>query len=51
MNLHEKMDNCELYLPNDVALGTPCRVVREINERDREVYFRNRRIPDSVFGG
>lgn len=33
-----------------VALGTPCRVVREINGHDREVYFKNRRIPEEVFG-
>lgn len=33
-----------------VALGTPCRVVREINDHDREVYFKNRPIPEDVFG-
>lgn len=30
-----------------VAVGNPCRVLREIGERDREFYFRDRRIdPD-----
>ncbi len=27
-----------------LALGTPCRVVRTLGERDREVYFRDRKI-------
>ncbi|MBN8882271.1 galactoside O-acetyltransferase [Salana multivorans] len=32
-------------IPADVvALGTPCRVLRPIDERDREVYWRDRRI-------
>ena len=30
--------------PNSVAFGNPCRVVREINEHDKEFYFRDRRI-------
>ena len=29
---------------NVIAVGNPCRVLREINERDRELYFKNRRI-------
>lgn len=29
---------------NVVAVGNPCRVLREINEHDKEFYFRNRRI-------
>jgi len=29
---------------NVIAVGNPCRVLREINERDREFYFKNRRI-------
>ena len=29
---------------NVVAVGNPCRVLREINERDRVYYFKNRRI-------
>lgn len=32
-----------------VAVGNPCRVLREINERDREYYFKDRRIvPDKL---
>ena len=30
--------------PNVVAFGSPCRVYREIGERDREFYFRDRRV-------
>ena len=26
---------------NTVAVGNPCRVMREISDRDREYYFRN----------
>ena len=29
---------------NVVAYGNPCRVVREIGERDREFFFRKERI-------
>ncbi len=29
---------------NAVAVGNPCRVLREINEHDREYYFRDRQI-------
>ena len=29
---------------NVVAVGNPCRVMREINEHDREYYFKNRKI-------
>lgn len=29
---------------NVVAVGNPCRVMREIGDRDREFYFKNRRI-------
>ena len=29
---------------NVIAVGNPCRVLREIGERDREFYFKNRRI-------
>ncbi len=29
---------------NVVAVGNPCRVLREINEHDKEFYFKNRRI-------
>lgn len=30
--------------PNVVAVGNPCRVLREIDEHDKEYYFKNRRI-------
>ena len=30
--------------PNCVAMGVPCRVVREIGERDREFYYRDLKI-------
>ena len=29
---------------NVVAVGNPCRVIREINEHDRVYYFKNRKI-------
>ena len=29
---------------NVVAVGNPCRVMREIGDRDREFYFKDRRI-------
>ena len=29
---------------NVVAVGNPCRVMREIGERDREFYYRDRKI-------
>lgn len=31
-----------------VAVGNPCRVLREINDRDREYYFKDRRIPADI---
>lgn len=34
---------------NVVAVGNPCRVLREISERDREFYFKDRRISPEVF--
>lgn len=33
-----------------VAVGNPCRVLREIGERDREYYFKDRRIDYSDLG-
>lgn len=27
-----------------VAVGNPCRVLREVNERDKEFYYKNRRV-------
>ena len=35
---------------NVVAVGNPCRVLREVGEHDREYYFRDRRIDPSIFG-
>ena len=29
---------------NVVAVGNPCRVLREINEHDREYYFKDKKI-------
>ena len=31
-----------------VAVGNPCRVLREIGERDKEYYFRDRTIKDNL---
>ncbi len=33
---------------NVVAVGNPCRVLREIGEHDREFYFKDRRIDDEL---
>lgn len=33
---------------NVVAVGNPCRVLREISDRDREFYFRDRTIPPEI---
>lgn len=33
---------------NVVAVGNPCRVLREINDHDREYYFKNRKIDHSA---
>ena len=30
--------------PNVVAVGNPCRVMREIGEHDREYYYKDRKI-------
>ena len=32
-----------------VAVGNPCRVMREITERDREAYFQGRKVKDCGF--
>lgn len=32
-----------------VAVGDPCRVLREVNEHDREFYFNDRRIDPTLF--
>ncbi|EKO3838680.1 sugar O-acetyltransferase [Vibrio harveyi] len=36
---------------NVVAVGNPCRVLREIGEHDKEFYFRNRKIEQNMFNG
>lgn len=33
---------------NSVAVGNPCRVLREVNERDFEYYFKDRKIPEEL---
>lgn len=33
---------------NVVAVGNPCRILREVNEHDREYYFKNRRIDEET---
>ena len=33
---------------NVVAVGNPCRILREINEHDMEYYFKNRKLPDNI---
>ena len=33
---------------NSVAVGNPCRVIREINEHDKEFYFKDRKIPKEL---
>lgn len=37
--IHDVPANC-------IAAGNPCKVIREINERDKEFYFRDRRISE-----
>lgn len=33
-----------------VAVGNPCKVLREVNEHDDEFYFKDRRIPEELRG-
>lgn len=33
---------------NVVAVGSPCRILREINEHDREFYFKNLKMPPEL---
>ena len=35
--------------PNVVAVGNPCRVMREIGEHDRKYYYKDREIPAEIF--
>lgn len=34
---------------NVVAVGNPCKVLREVNEHDKEFYFKDRKIPWELF--
>lgn len=34
--------------PDVVAVGVPCRVIRNINERDREYYYQNYKVDPSI---
>ncbi len=34
--------------PNVVAAGVPCRVIREINDRDKQYYFKDFKVESSV---
>ena len=34
--------------PNVVAVGNPCRVLRQVSEHDREFYFKDRPIPKEL---
>ena len=34
---------------NVVAVGNPCRVLREIGDKDREYYFRDKRIDEEAW--
>ncbi|MBQ8227424.1 MAG: sugar O-acetyltransferase [Clostridia bacterium] len=33
---------------NVVAVGNPCRVLRQISEHDRQFYFKNKKIPEKI---
>ncbi len=33
---------------NEVAVGDPCRILRKINDHDREYYFKNRKIDPEI---
>ena len=35
--------------PNSLAMGIPCRVVRELDERDRKYYFKDREIDGALW--
>ena len=55
MNNREKIHSMELYISNDkdippnvLAVGNPCRVLREINEYDKEFYFKDKKIDFSL---
>ena len=31
-----------------VAVGNPCSILRKVNERDREYYFKNKKMPQDL---
>lgn len=33
---------------NVVAVGNPCKILREVNEHDKEYYFKDRKIPNEL---
>ena len=35
--------------PGVVAVGNPCRVLREIGDRDREYYYKNRKVDEELW--
>ena len=35
--------------PNVIAVGNPCRVMRQIGQHDREFYWRDREIDPALF--
>lgn len=36
-------------IPSDmIAVGNPCKVLREVNEHDKEFYFKDRRIAEEL---
>lgn len=34
--------------PNVIAVGNPCKILRGINEKDKEYYFKDRKIPAEI---
>jgi galactoside O-acetyltransferase len=36
---------------NVVAVGNPCRVLREVGQHDKEYYFRDRKLEQNMFNG
>ena len=33
---------------NVVPVGNPCKILREVNEHDKEYYFKDRKIPNEL---
>ena len=36
---------------NAVAVGNPCRVLREVGQHDKEYYFKDRKLEQNMFNG